>query len=157
MIALLASIATLGCLLAAASRLLHQQEIWGAGGGALRTDRELGHPGEPPGLLVPEQRESSGPRPQHGELVFAQPMAEGRIGLDCLLTDTTCDDDASRPVHLVAALPANPWLAAVEQELLQQWLDQGDAVDVSVSEDRAGPRVKIACRRTTLMLDQQPA
>jgi hypothetical protein len=146
-VAFLAVAVTVGCVVAAWSRLLHERTSWDAAGA-------------PPDLYAEPAASSHAPEPVapalHGQLVLAQPLPGGCMGLDCLLTDSP-EDEPGWPVHVVAALPANLWLAGVEQELLQHWLAQGDLVSISVSGEPAAPRIRIACRRTTLLLDQQPA
>ena len=94
---------------------------------------------------------------QRGQVLFAQPMPMGLIGLDCLLAHPTAQAPVGRPVHVVGGLPANPWLAAVELQLLQEWLARGDQVTVEVFGGGSRAKVKLACQRTTLLLPLQLA
>lgn len=94
---------------------------------------------------------------QRGQVLFAQPMAMGLIGLDCLLAHPTAQGPVGRPVHVVGGLPANPWLDAVELQLLQEWLARGDQVTVEVFGGGSRAKVKLACQRTTLLLPLQLA
>lgn len=90
--------------------------------------------------------------PQRGQLLFAAVAGEGMVGLDCVLTGAGDPGLVGLPVHLVAQLPASPWMAALEKDLIDRWLLDGDAVDVELSLATSCPKVTLACDRTTLML-----
>jgi hypothetical protein len=94
---------------------------------------------------------------QRGQLVFARPLGQGRVGLDCLLSQVGESDRAGQPVHVVAVLPDSPWLAEVDRVLVERWLTQGAPVDIELSCTPSHPRVTLACDRTTLQLELQSA
>jgi hypothetical protein len=98
------------------------------------------------------------PKTMRAQLLFAD-CEPGRVVVDALVLDSSAPFQnglplsAATPLALEMRMPAAEWFSASIGDLLDEWADDSEMVDLELLHGALGPRVRLAREEARITLD----
>ena len=109
-------------------------------------------------IPIPEFEEPRRPRTLRAQLLFAD-CEPGRVVVDALVLDGNAPlrnglpTSAATPLALEMRMPAAEWFSASIGDLLDEWAEDSEMVDLELLSGALGPRVRLARDEARITLD----
>lgn len=113
---------------------------------------------EEPAIELPEFEEPQRPKSMRAQLLFAD-CEPGRVVVDALVLDSNAPFQnglpmsAATPLALEMRMPAAEWFSASIGDLLDEWADDSELVDVELLKGALGPRIRLSREEARITLD----
>ena len=103
--------------------------------------------------MSPMRRHHTNVTPLRGQVLFAD-MDAGTLTVDCILAKS---GGTGAPVTFSARFPGRGHAPERAIELLFRWAAEAAAVEVRITDGKAGPQVEIACATWRVVLESDEA
>ena len=109
-------------------------------------------------IVLPEVEEPRRPKTMRAQLLFAD-CEPGRVVVDALVLDSNAPFQngmplsAATPLALEMRMPAAEWFSASIGDLLDEWAEDSEMVDLELLHGALGPRVRLAREEARITLD----
>ena len=109
-------------------------------------------------IVLPETDEPRRPRTMRAQLLFAD-CEPGRVVVDALVLDGNAPFEnglpmtAATPLALEMRMPAAEWFSASIGDLLDDWAEDSEMVDVELLQGALGPRIRLSRDEARITLD----
>lgn len=108
--------------------------------------------------VVPDVEEAPRPKAMRAQLLFAD-CEPGRVVVDALVLDANAPfqnglpTTAATPLALEMRMPAAEWFSASIGDLLDDWAEDSEMVEVEVLPGALGPRIRLSREEARITLD----
>lgn len=109
-------------------------------------------------VVVPDVGEAPRPKTMRAQLLFAD-CEPGRVVVDALVLDANAPFQnglpmtAATPLALEMRMPAAEWFSASIGDLLDDWAEDSEMVEVEVLQGALGPRIRLSREEARITLD----
>ena len=107
---------------------------------------------------APQVEEPRRPKTMRAQLLFAD-CEPGRLVVDALVLDSNAPFQngmplsAATPLALEMRMPAAEWFSASIGDLLDEWAEDSEMVDLELLQGALGPRIRLAREEARITLD----
>lgn len=107
---------------------------------------------------IPDLEETPQPKTMRAQLLFAD-CEPGRVVVDALVLDSNAPFrnglpmSAATPLALEMRMPAAEWFSASIGDLLDEWAEDSELVDVELLRGALGPRIRLSREEARITLD----
>ena len=111
-----------------------------------------------PAIAPPDVEEPQRPKTMRAQLLFAD-CEPGRLVVDALVLDSNAPyrngmpQSAATPLALEMRMPSAEWFSASIGDLLDEWAEDSEMVDLELLQGALGPRVRLAREEARITLD----
>ena len=109
-------------------------------------------------VTLPEVEESRRAKTMQAQLLFAD-CEPGRVVVDALVLDSNAPFEnglplsAATPLALEMRMPAAEWFSASIGDLLDEWAEDSEMIELELLHGALGPRVRLAREEARITLD----